>query len=375
MIEQYLQIVIEFAKETWFQLNSQFGLEETEAFKLIKPYLLQLQDNPTNIGIAFASLVLIPYGLYKMRSISHKREQKFEDLMDEMEEDEMDEKDPARLRGANRELEEEDPQAYIQILEKFDDEESEDETHVDTQKIMGTNKDIEPVSSELAEPQMDKYLSEFETFEFDSDPIKNYSEPKNEEQGSSIQELQDEMESSINKLTEQLKSIPESNPSLKDFGDIKIGEGATIDDEISLEEHPEICKTTSEFSDFETLDLTDEVVEPTIKKIEPAIEENKLKIPPLQPTPKRDYTTEDRADRQADSLINRLKYFQENLDTRFYHDEKQKMPSAPKKFDFEEEHRFVEQESFVTRKVPLDNQKYMEVLESFIFLKDQNKHK
>ena len=87
MIEQYLQVALEFVKEIWFQLDSQFGLEETEAFKFIHPYLLQLQDNPTYMGIAFAALVLVPFGLYKVRSISRERERKFDDLMEEMEED------------------------------------------------------------------------------------------------------------------------------------------------------------------------------------------------------------------------------------------------------------------------------------------------
>ena len=98
MIEQYLQVALEFVKEIWFQLDSQFGLEETEAFKFIHPYLLQLQDNPTYMGIAFAALVLVPFGIYKVRSISRERERKLDDLMEEMEEDELDEDDPSRLR-------------------------------------------------------------------------------------------------------------------------------------------------------------------------------------------------------------------------------------------------------------------------------------
>ena len=104
MIEQYLQVALEFVKEIWFQLDSQFGLEETEAFKFIHPYLLQLQENPTYMGIAFAALVLVPFGLYKMRSISRERERKLDDLMEEMEEDEeeeYDEDDPRRLRRSS----------------------------------------------------------------------------------------------------------------------------------------------------------------------------------------------------------------------------------------------------------------------------------
>jgi hypothetical protein len=442
MIEQYLQVALEFVKEIWFQLDSQFGLEETEAFKFIQPYLLQLQDNPTYMGIAFAAVVLVPYGLYKVRSISRERERKLDDLMEEMEEDEdeLDDDDPARLRRPNlddeetaaaldayeedddeddkplfelEEEEEEDPPPYMQILEKLDEEE--DELHVDTQKVMGEDKDIEPVSSELAEPQIDKDLSEFEEFEFDSDPVENdsshdqaiqelqkdgqltelegdelapddpfanYSELDDDEQDRAIQELQDEMESTINKLTEQLESTPETSSAIKDLGDIRIGDGATIDDEYNFDEKFSLDEpldtSDPEPLSLEALDLTDEV-DPTIDKIEPVIEPIAEKIepesPPLQPVPERDYTIDDRPDRQSDSLINRLKYFQENLDTRFHHDEKRELPSEPKPIDFAEEHRFVEQQSFATKKAPIDNKKYMEVLESFIFLKDQNKHR
>jgi hypothetical protein len=375
MIEQYLQVALEFVKEIWFQLNSQFGLEETEAFKFIQPYLLQLQNNPTYMGVAFASLVLVPYILYKVNNISRKREQKFEDLMEEMEEDEMDEKDPAKMRRPKPEVTENDSPPYMQILEKLDEEESEDELHVDTKKVMGTAKDIEPISSELADPQIDKDLSEFKEFEFDIDPIENYSELNNDEQDRAIQELQDEVGSTINKLTDQLEKTPETNSSLKDFDNIKIGEEVTNGDELSLEKPSEIREPASEVPKFEALDSTGEVVDTTIENIDPAIEESKSKTRPLDPIPERDYTTEDRTGRQADSLINRLKYFQENLDTRFLHDEKREIPSVPKTFDFAEENRFIEQQSFATGKVPLDNKKYMEALESFIFLKDQNKHR
>ena len=423
MIEQYLQVALEFFKEIWFQLDSQFGLEETEAFKFIHPYLLQLQDNPTYMGIAFAALVLVPFGLYKVRSISRERERKFDDLMEEMEEDEdnLDEENPARLRRPNpddedtaaalddyEEDEEDDPLPYMQILEKPDEEESEDELHVDTQKFIGKDKDIEPVSSELAEPQIDKDLSEFEELELDSDPAENdsphdqaiqelqedgqleeidsvlavddpfanYSELDDDEQDRAIQELQDEMESTINKLTDQLESTPEASSSIKDLGDIPIDDGATIDEELSLEEPPELNHLKPEPLSLETLSLTDQV-EPAIENIEPVIEEIKPEAPPLQPVPERDYSIEDRPDRQADSLIDRLKYFQENLDTRFHHRETRDPVPEPKIDELVSDPRFVEQRDFVPKapKVsPVDNKKYMEVLESFIFLKDQNKH-
>ena len=108
MIEQYLQVAIEFIKEIWFQLNTMFGLEETQAFKFLKPYLIQIQDNPIYMAIAIASLLLIAYSIYKVVSISQKREKKFNELMDEMEEEEEEEEeidinDPRRLRSSYQE--------------------------------------------------------------------------------------------------------------------------------------------------------------------------------------------------------------------------------------------------------------------------------
>ena len=83
MIEQYLQVAIEFIKEIWFQLNTMFGLEETQAFKVLKPYLLQVQNNRIYMAIAIALLILLPYGIYKVLSISQKREKKFNELLDD----------------------------------------------------------------------------------------------------------------------------------------------------------------------------------------------------------------------------------------------------------------------------------------------------
>ena len=154
----------------------------------------------------------------------------------------------------------------------------------------------------------------------------------------------------------------EASSSIKDLGDIRIDDGTTINEELSLEELPELNHLEPEPLSLETLSLTDEV--------DP-------EAPPLQPVPERDYSIEDRPDRQSDSLINRLKYFQENLDTRFHNRETRDPSPEPKIDELVSDPRFVEQRDFVPKapKVsPVDNKKYMEVLESFIFLKDQNKH-
>ena len=139
MIEQFLQTALEFFKEIWFQLNSQFGLEDSEAFKFLKPYLIQLQDNPLYMGISLAALFLVPYGLIKIRSISREREQKLDELIEEMEEEEYDEDDLRRLRRPEPELNDEDDtakplfaddevtsSAYMKVLDDIEEKRSEE---------------------------------------------------------------------------------------------------------------------------------------------------------------------------------------------------------------------------------------------------------
>ena len=102
MIEQFLQTALEFVKEIWFQLDSRFDLENTEAFKFLKPYLIQLQDNPLYIGISIATLFFVPYVLIKVKSNSSERERKLDELMEQMEEEEKEEYDKAKRGKPNR---------------------------------------------------------------------------------------------------------------------------------------------------------------------------------------------------------------------------------------------------------------------------------
>ena len=98
---------------------------------------------------------------------------------------------------------------------------------------------------------------------------------------------------------------------------------------------------------------------------------------PHDENPNKDFAPENKPTNEADDLINRLKYFQENLDTRLKEAENQDPGVETTENDLEKNPEFIEQENFTpkTPKVsPLDKQKYMEVLESFIFLKNQNKH-
>ena len=232
MIEQFLQTALEFFKEIWFQLDSQFGLEDTEAFKFLKPYLIQLQDDPLYMGISLAALFLVPYGLIKIRSISREREQKLDELMEEMEEEEYDEDDPRRLRRPEPEPDEEDDEAkplfgddeasapsYMKVLDDIEGkdvaeedfeaelEEFELEPSSDSEEAVDSEKIVEPVSSLLAENEFDKELNEFMTEEPDWEKEENdvVSELNLDDSShdEAIKELQEE---ELMKLDEELSA-------------------------------------------------------------------------------------------------------------------------------------------------------------------------
>ena len=425
MIEEYLQVIIEFLKEVWFQLDSMFGIGESQAFQSIKPYLLLLQNNPVYLGVTFASLIFIPLGLYKIRSNVREQNRKLEELLDEMEseealEEEYKDGDPRRLRRSDsteetatisgdeipkdiqkegsatlsKNKDQEQP-TFSQILEKLDEEDKNDALHVNTQKVMGTVEDeleIEPISSELAEPEINKDLNEFEELDFDSEdnikegsnqtktshqqaseellkeselidldgelsqeePFLNYSQFRDEEQDLVIEELQGEMESTLNKLTERLESDPNSPSSIED---------------LPLEEKNEesLPEAEHEAVSMKPLDISEG----------PALD--KTGSEPLQPIPEREYSLDSESSREAESLINRLKFFQENLDTRSHNEDKEDsfFSNKPTNKDMIDKQGFIEKrdlQSKSPRVSPEDNKKYMEVLESFIFLKNQNKH-
>ncbi len=292
-----MQIAKEFFKEIWFQLDSQFGLEKTEAFKFLKPYLTQLQDNPLYVGISLAALFLVPYALIKIRSISRKRERKLDKLMEEMEE-EYDEDDPRRLRRSEPEMDDDEtkplfendkdtPPSYMKVLDEMegkdkdvDEEDSESELKEfelesplsDNEEAIDLEKNTEAISSQLTENEFEKDLNEFmsddidmekdielhlddsehdqaikglqkdgELMELDeplsdNDPFSNYSELDDDEQDQAIKDLQEEeMERTINKLAEQIEEPAEPPSSVKDLSQIHIGGDAAIDDNYSPE--------------------------------------------------------------------------------------------------------------------------------------------
>ena len=448
MIEQFLQTALEFFKEIWFQLDSQFGLEDTEAFKFLKPYLIQLQDDPLYMGISLAALFLVPYGLIKIRSISREREQKLDELMEEMEEEEYDEDDPRRLRRPEPEPDEEDDEAkplfgddeasapsYMKVLDDIEGkdiaeedfeaelEEFELEPSSDSEETFDSEKIVEPVSSLLTENEFDKELNEFMTEEPDwekeendvvselnlddsshdeaikelqeeelmkldeelsaEDPLSNYSELDEDEQDKAIKDLQEETERTINQLTQQIDEPTEIPSSIKDLSEIHIGGDATIDEEFSpekeyfLEDSPEKAPDAdSPDSQSEAPTLSEESSDPSISELsdseilaslEPGLEAGGLE-------PERKYSSPE----ETDSLIDRLKFLQTRFENRYQPLEPAGSPTPiEKKISDYSSESLAEPRRYtsISTGISPDSKKYMDLLESFIFMKDQKKYK
>ncbi|MDE0849073.1 MAG: hypothetical protein OSA44_09750 [Nitrospinaceae bacterium] len=448
MIEQFLQTALEFFKEIWFQLDSQFGLEDTEAFKFLKPYLIQLQDDPLYMGISLAALFLVPYGLIKIRSISRERDQKLDELMEEMEEEEYDEDDPRRLRRPEPEPDEEDDEAkplfgddeasapsYMKVLDDIEGkdiaeedfeaelEEFELEPSSDSEETVDSEKIVEPVSSLLTENEFDKELNEFMTEEPDwekeendvvselnlddsshdeaikelqeeelmkldeelsaEDPLSNYSELDEDEQDKAIKDLQEEMERTINQPTQQIDEPTEIPSSIKDLSEIHIGGDTTIDEDYSseeeyfLEDSPEKAHDAdSPDSQSEAPTLSEESSDPSISELsdseilaslEPGLEAGGLE-------PERKYSSPE----ETDSLIDRLKFLQTRFENRYQPLEPAGSPTPiEKKISDYSSESLAEPRRYtsISTGISPDSKKYMDLLESFIFMKDQKKYK
>jgi hypothetical protein len=476
MIEQFLQTALEFVKEIWFQLDSIFDLENTEAFKFLKPYLIQLQENPLYIVISLAALFLVPYALIKVKSNSRERERKLDELMEEMEEEEeeeYDKDDPRRLRRPNEpeasvdmDNDTEKPllgnddntPSYIDALEEIKvkvdskDEEFElDPSPSVNEETTSLEENTEPVSSQLAESEFDKDLNEFISLEenkelgniddsshnqaikelqkdgefmelddhpSDNDPLGNFLELNENDQDKIIKELQEEKEQAISHSTKQIDKFPEPHSPIKDLNQTHIDGDSTIDDDQTNEEEFFLNDKTS-------LDTEKEAPSPQEKpapvsevsdseilaSLEPALEnilthETEYKEEPIANSKTSDYdpelaeftfeadslsfkeTPDPELDTppsqlgETDSLIDRLKFIQTRFENRYQSSERSPEPAplpahieksiAAKDYvNFTEPRRY----SSSPASPSPDSEKYMGLLESFIFMKDQKKHK
>jgi hypothetical protein len=486
MIEQFLQTALEFVKEIWFQLDSRFDLENTEAFKFLKPYLIQLQDNPLYMGISVAALFLVPYALIKVKNNSRERERKLDELMEEMEEEEEEEgkygeDDPRRLRrpdepeaSAEVAVDTEKPllgnddndntSSDIDVLhdikgkaDSTDEQFELDPSPSDNEETTNLKENAEPVSSQLAESELDKDLNEFiyleenkepgniddsshnqsikelqedgELMELDdhlsgNDPLGDFLELNENDQDIIIKELQEEKERTISQSIKQVDELTEPHSPIKDLNPTRIGGDATIDDDYI---HEDAQTDEEEFflDDKTTLDTEKEAPSPQeepspvselsdseiLASLEPTLEnvlnhKTKYKEEPIAIPKTSDYDPELKeftfeADSmsfeknpepelytppsplgETDSLIDRLKFLQTRFENRYQPSERspdtapspahiEKSIAAKDYVNFTELRRY----SSSPASPPPNSEKYMDLLESFVFMKDQKKHK
>ena len=451
MIEKILQAILEFFKEVWFQLDALFGLRDTKVFAMLQPYLMQLEKKPLLIATLLVALFLLPYGLFKVRSISKVREQKLDDLMEEMEEEVFDEDDPRKLRRPEAEtvldstLEDEKPEEPLLSNDDSNGEQIENplfsnndfkdeeisETELDGLKLETSEleKGKPPVSTELAGSEFDKDLNEFiaseldlseknreevfeindsshrditsefqkegELIEFDPEPsvsgseneelspedaFTNYSDLDEEEQDEAIKDLQNELEQTINQFSKQIDE-PQQDPTEPD----QISLGSNIEKKAS-----ESSSDSHESSEPEFLDSLEPELESNLEQtlspesfpldadktdLETSPDASSFESEELEADPVIKGKVGTKDSDESDSLINRLKFLQTRFENRY-------QPTANKILDptpirKQEEERFIEPRQYTSESAsaPPDSKKYMELLESFIFMKDQKKHK
>jgi hypothetical protein len=482
MIEQFLQTALEFVKEIWFQLDSRFDLENTEAFKFLKPYLIQLQDNPLYMGISVAALFFVPYALIKVKSIYRERERKLDELMEEMEEEEeYDEDDPRRLRRSDEPKaraevdgdtekplfendDNDDTPPGIDVLDEIKgkadsiDEEFElDPSPSYNEETTNLEENAEPVSSQLANSELDKDLNEFisleenkepgniddsshnqaikelqedgELMELDdhlsgNDPLGDFLELNVNDQDKIIKELQEEKERTISQSTKQIDELTEPHSPIKDLNQTRIGGDAKIDDDYIHEddqtdeeaffldnktsldtekESPspqEEPSPISELSDSKILDSLEPALEnilnnetkykeepiaiPKTSDYDPELEEFTFEAQSMsfEKTPEPKLDTPPSPLGETDRLIDRLKFLQTRFENRYQPSERSPEP-APSPAHIEKSISAKDYVNFTTPRryssspasPPLDSEKYMDLLESFVFMKDQKKHK
>jgi hypothetical protein len=259
----------------------------------------------------------------------------------------------------------------------------------------------------------------------DSDPFDNYPEQLDEdEQDKSIKDLQPEIEQTTSQLTEQIELPTVLHSTIKGLSQIHIDGDSTIDDDYT---HEDDQTDEKEFflDDKTSLDTEKEAASPQEEpsldtelsyseisaSLEPELEnvlnhETEYKEEPIAPpktsdydpelagftfkaesmsfeeTPEPEFDTPTSPLGETDSLIDRLKFLQTRFENRYQPSEPSPEPApspahiersiAAKDYvNFTEPRRYSSSQA----SPPPDSEKYMDLLESFVFMKDQKKHK
>ena len=229
-------------------------------------------------------------------------------------------------------------------------------------------------------------------------PLTNHSELDEDEQKKVISGLCDEMEHSNNQLIPQVEEPSQLRNTIDNSSQIHIDGDNTAEIPASLETELEATKldTTSDgildTHDYQPdtpslifkpeadivqskLDIEPKITSENLTfEREPIEDAAELESKPSSLANESDYSSPEK----TDGLIDRLKFLQERLENLYQPPEpKRSSASIEKKTSNSEAESLAEPRRYtrLSTSVRLDSKKHMDLLESFVFLKDQKKHK
>ncbi len=158
MVATILETVMQIAEQIWLKINLILDLENSELFQVIKPYLIRTFENPLISALSFVALLGIPYGLYKLRKVSAQKEEKLDQIIEEMEADEADlgnDNEEALPLFPNEKTPPSPDEPDLSVLEKLEEKNraSESEKEFETAHAVSSEDDSEKILDKSASEQ------------------------------------------------------------------------------------------------------------------------------------------------------------------------------------------------------------------------------
>ena len=383
-METILENIIELAEKIWLQLGILLDLENMEALGYFDPLLASILSDPLLLSITAAIILLVPFGVCKLKKAHAEKEKRFDELLHELDETK---EEPAPLPTSpqpvaeDREIEPEEP-TVVSIPEEAESQppvaeeepavessptatqEQEEETILDPGAMLEAEKDKEDegiefhFEEETKEPEQETVSPLTEVT--DAPPIQNsyYQEPHEEIEGAENleQELSEHSEESNTAFIEASSEISQEDQKPE-----------------SVESHVQPAK---------------QVVDTPPKEVEPEPILDSLTAESLQPEPVIAKSSagpllksmlNSSVSAKTDALVSRLKTFQAKLETQFHSLDDD--PVAPRKIQMTESVRKEKKQyqpakvSYRNKRKSRPNKEYVNLLESFIFMaKQKNKN-
>ncbi len=363
-MEIILENIIELAEKIWLQLGILLDLENMEALGYFDPLLASILSDPLLLSITAAIILLVPFGVCKIKKAHAEKEKRFDALLHELDETR---EEPAPLPASpqsvaeDREIEPEEPAVESSPAAT---QEQDEETILDLEAMLEAEKDKEDegiefhFEEETKEPEQETVSPLTEVA--DAPPIQNsyYQEPHEEIEGAENleQELSEHSEESNTAFIEASSEISQEDQKPE-----------------SVESHVQPAK---------------QVVDTPPKEVEPEPILDSLTEESLQPEPVIAKSSagpllksmlNSSVSAKTDALVSRLKTFQAKLETQFHSLDDD--PVAPRKSQVTESVRKEKKQyqpakvSYRNKRKSRPNKEYVNLLESFIFMaKQKNKN-